>query len=398
MQKNWQRRGVRAAALTLTVPAVVLGTVAGGVASARGSHPSDAATTLAAPARIAVDPAATARAVIRYWTPARMASARPVAGAAAGTGAPAVSAGDSATGAPGTAGGYDPLSLSPVASPAAPINTTTTGVGPADGSYPGPNDTFNWFGKTKAYPVSTVGKLFFTEPSGNFVCSAATTIGNSSQPNMIWTAGHCVGPQGGRSYYSNFLFCPQYNGKSPVGCWSWASAQQTGNWYFNGYWSADYAYLYLSSTGTKKAAPVTNVVGGLGFGWNWSRDQFWQDFGYPSESPYSGSNLVVTSAEHRYDVTNPNGTAGADPGPADDSIGSSQTPGFSGGPWILGFGRPGAGDPLSHGDWINGNNSYYFTSGGPSGGNEYGVEIQSPYYDTNACNFWKGGSGWTGTC
>jgi hypothetical protein len=26
------------------------------------------------------------------------------------------------------------------------------------------------------------------------------------------------------------------------------------------------------------------------------------------------------------------------------------------------------------------------------------VEIQSPYYDTNACNFWKGGSGWTGTC
>ena len=37
-------------------------------------------------------------------------------------------------------------------------------------------------------------------------------------------------------------------------------------------------------------------------------------------------------------------------------------------------------------------------SGGPGGGNEYGVEIQSPYYNTNACNFWKGGSGWTGTC
>jgi hypothetical protein len=61
------------------------------------------------------------------------------------------------------------------------------------------------------------------------------------------TAGHCVGPQGGRSYYSNFLFCPQYNNgdNRKVGCWSWALAQQAGGWYYNGYWSADYAYLYM---------------------------------------------------------------------------------------------------------------------------------------------------------
>jgi len=77
---------------------------------------------------------------------------------------------------------------------------------------------------------------------------------------------------------------------------------------------------------------------------------------------------------------------------------ASQTPGFSGGPWVLSFGHSSAADPIGHGDWINGNNSYYFTSGGPGGGNEYGAEIQSPYYDTSACNFWKGGSGWTGTC
>jgi len=30
---------------------------------------------------------------------------------------------------------------------------------------------------------------------------------------------------------------------------------------------------------------------------------------------------------------------------------------------------------------------YYFMAGG--NGNEYRTEIQSPYYDTTVCNFWK---------
>jgi hypothetical protein len=241
-----------------------------------------------------------------------------------------------------------------------------------------------------------VGKLFFTEPGvGNFVCSASATYGSGANYNMVWTAGHCVGAQGGQKYYTNWLFCPGYNnGEGKKGCWSWALAQQTGGWYFNGYWSADYAYLYMASSSDKVSKPVVKAVGGLGFAWNWSRDQFWADFGYPSGSPYNGAYMVITEAEHRYDVTNP----GSDPGPQDNSIGSSQTPGFSGGRWILSFGPSNGSDPIGHANWINGDNSYYFTSGGPGGGNEYGIEIQSPYYDTNACNFWKGGSHWTGNC
>jgi hypothetical protein len=343
---------------------------------------------------------ASQQAIVSYWTPARMASAKPAqptVTSASAKGSKADNAGNTATGRPGLAGGYVPAGLHAGPAQGATINKNarSSSVLPADGGYPGPNDTYNWIGKLNPYPVSAVGKLFFTEPGGNFVCSAAATYGGGNK-NMVWTAGHCVGPQGGRSYYSNFLFCPQYNNgaSTTVGCWSWALAQQTGGWYFNGYWSADYAYLYMQPTGTKKANPVVAVTGGLGFGWNWGRDQFWQDFGYPSGSPYSGGKLVITSAEHRYDVTNP----GSDPGAQNNSIGSSQTPGFSGGPWVLSFGHSSAADPIGHGDWINGNNSYYFTSGGPGGGNEYGVEIQSPYYDTNACNFWKGGSGWTGTC
>jgi hypothetical protein len=270
---------------------------------------------------------------------------------------------------------------------------------PDNGSYPGPNDTFNWFGSKTDFPVSAIGKLFFTEPSGDYVCSASATYGNSAQPNMVWTAGHCVGAQGGSAYYTNWEFCPQYaNGPAAIGCWTWSEAQQTGGWYYDGYWSADYAYIFMNTDGTVKDKAITKVVGGLGMAWNWSDDQFWQDFGYPSESPYGGGYLVDTAAEYRYSVTNPNGTAGSDPGAQDNSIGSSQTPGFSGGPWILGFGYNSSKDPIGHDNYIDGENSYYFTSGGPGGGNEYGVEIQSPYYNTASCDFWQAGSKWSGTC
>ena len=397
---TWRRLAVYISAIA-TVGAVAA-TVS--VGSAGASPARRAAANVAKPPPAVVPGAkmnASQQAIMSYWTRARMASAKPAQPVVSGTaakGAKADNAGNTATGRPGLAGGYVPAGLHAGLAQGGGIinrNAQSSSVLPADGGYPGPNDTYNWIGSQGNFPVTAIGKLFFTEPGGNFVCSAAATYGGGTK-DMVWTAGHCVGPQGGRSYYSNFLFCPQYNnGANPkVGCWSWALAQQTGGWYFNGYWSADYAYLYMQPAGGTKKIHVVAATGGLGFGWNWSRDQFWQDFGYPSGSPYSGGKLVITSAEHRYDVTNP----GSDPGQQDNSIGSSQTPGFSGGPWVLSFGHHYPADPISHGDWINGNNSYYFTSGGPGGGNEYGVEIQSPYYDTNACNFWKSGSGWTGTC
>ncbi len=380
------------AAVALAVAAIV--SVSVGAAGASGPK-SQAVTAPAAPALNRAATNTSTSAVYAYWTRARLASAKPAQAEEVAKPGSAVNAGNSATGVPGTAGGYAPGSLASAGgAPASAPNSITgnSSVLPADGGFAGPNTTFNWIGSARTYPVSTVGKLFFTEPGGNFVCSAAATYGGSSL-DMVWTAGHCVGPQGGRSYYSNFLFCPSYNaGENPaIGCWAWAQAQQTGGWYFNGSWSADYAYIKMAASSDKVNHHVVSVTGGLGFGWNWPRDQHWMDFGYPSASPYNGSYLVVTAAEHRYDVNNPSTGDTSQ----DNSIGSKQTPGFSGGPWILSFGKA-TNDPIGHGNWINGDNSYYFTSG--ANGNEYGTEIQSPYYDTAACNFWKGGSGWTGTC
>src|SRR5215469_10206726 len=83
------------------------------------------------------------KAIMSYWTPARMASAKPaqpVISGVAAKGAKAVNAGNTATGRPGVAGGYVPAGLHAGPAQAATINThaQSSSVLPADGGYPGP--------------------------------------------------------------------------------------------------------------------------------------------------------------------------------------------------------------------------------------------------------------------
>ena len=61
------------------------------------------------------------------------------------------------------------------------------------------------FGNYFTYPISTVGKLFFNQNGGSYVCSA--TVINR---NTILTAGHCVhaGNNLQSGFSSNIVFCP----------------------------------------------------------------------------------------------------------------------------------------------------------------------------------------------
>lgn len=338
-----------------------------------------------------------------YWTPDKMAAAisKDVSAVEPSSNVRQTAA-PGASGAPGAAGGSlptikgvtdvlvqgKPATATPAPggkrSSAAPAST----IVPADGSYPGPNATYEYGPRYRTFPVSTVGKLFFTEPgNGNYVCTATATYGDASVKNMIWTAGHCVGGQGAQNFYTNFYFCPSYDssqgGANPaVGCWSWSSATLTTGWSTNGCWSKDYAYIKLASTGTVINANVVDAVGGLGFAWNYGRDQHWHHYGYPSASPWPGGKLVATTTEHRYDDSSDSC------GPGTNAWGSGQTPGSSGSSLILNFSYTGGGN------YINSNVSFYFTA--PT--NEYGVMLHGPYYDTAACTFWKGGSGYAGSC
>lgn len=252
---------------------------------------------------------------------------------------------------------------------------------PMDGAFPGPNNTYPYGPKYRSYPISTVGKLFFTINGSGFVCSA-TVIDAST----IWTAGHCVANGGASTWYSNWQFCPSYDasqgGPNPaLGCWNGTGASTTTAWFASRAWPRDYAVVYLSSTGTKLAQTVGSVTGTLGIAWNWARDQAWHHYGYPAAAPWTGGQLIATTTEHRYDDP-ASGT------PAPNGWGSGQTGGSSGSAVLLFFSYSGA--------YINSNVSYTYT-GGPNG-NETGKMLYGPYFDTTACNNYRTFRGLSGTC
>ena len=64
------------------------------------------------------------------------------------------------------------------------------------------------FGSFFFYPITTTGKLFFTTPTGDAVCSASVL-----RLRIVVTAGHCVhsGSGGTAGFYTNFLFIPAYH-------------------------------------------------------------------------------------------------------------------------------------------------------------------------------------------
>jgi V8-like Glu-specific endopeptidase len=323
---------------------------------------------------------------VAYWTPERLAAAVPMKMARPNTGAVRMTAPAVVSGTPHLAGGYSAETgqMNEDANASADANV------PQDGSYPGPNDTF-YVGHPPGsplynkYPIKTVGKLFFhdSRTGGNFQCTATVTTGNNTVKNVIWTAGHCVANGGQGYFYDTFLFCPEYNnGNTPVGCWAWTGASVFTVWLNNGDLTRDEGVIALQNTGTVKAVPVAAVTGGLGFAWNFGRDQHWFHFGYPCVN-WDCVHIVETAAEHRYDV-NINGNS-----PFVNSWGSGQTEGSSGSAVQLFH--------SDNGGYINSNVSFYFSSG--PNGNEQGIEIQGPYYDSTVCSaLWKPYTGWPGTC
>jgi hypothetical protein len=306
-------------------------------------------------------------------------------------------AGDSSTGRPGLAGGLVPRGVDATPDPYAlqSLSATSTGSLPtaphpsSPVNFPGPNATFVWWTKLLTFPISPIGKFFFTQNGVDRVCSAAATYGGDpSQLDTVWTAGHCVS-DGAGSFDTNGLFCPSYKPSGPnpvVGCWAASSFGTTAEWHTSADYSRDYGVVFTDPSGGAAHTHIMSVTGGLGFAWDFGRDQLWMVFGYSAGS-FAGStrrpgrDLIATAAEHRYDVSGGSG-------PDQMSIGSGLGPGADGGPWVLAFSRTGG--------YIGSNTSYWVTAG--ANGDETGVEVQGPYYDTRACNDWSFFTNYSGGC
>ncbi|MEX2106661.1 MAG: hypothetical protein WD810_07155 [Solirubrobacterales bacterium] len=284
-----------AAALALAATAIAF---PGAATAASRSHP-DSAGVSAGEAR------AEAARVLRYWTPARMRSARP---------------------------------LDLVVDRAGKGHLR---VGPAEPS--GAAASFLAVPTPEVPPFSVNGRVFIRRGDLRGYCSG--TAINSPTRQLVLTAGHCVNSgreDGNRSVWSNFLeFVPAYTGGvAPFGAFVARrdKVRAPKQWVKQGNPDFDLG-AFLTHPNAEGLNVADAVGGGATIVTNLSRHQEFQTFGYPGEtrrmqgcsSPYVGDDTST------YPL----------PGPPTMGIDCHWAPGASGGGWLI-----------AEGTQINGVNSY----------------------------------------
>lgn len=275
-------------------------------------------------------------AVVDYWTPRRMAAARPVLPEqAADRAGEAVS---SLLGAIGPVGvGLDldlGLDLGAGEAGGAPeavgarADQGQTDQGPA-GSRQGRERRQSQTGAAEQDPAASphVGKVFFSTAEGDFVCSG--NLVESANQSTVSTAGHCV--VDGGEFVDNFVFAPAYDhGVSEHGLWAAEELATTSAWAESGDFEQDAGFAVLETREGRTAADVVGEASPIVF--DQPRDLFFTAYGYPAASPYDGESL------HRCQ-----GQAQDDPyGSSTRGIPCDMTGGSSGGPWFIGDGSDGA--------------------------------------------------------
>jgi hypothetical protein len=336
-----------------------------------------------------------------YWTPQRLAAAKPYP-MPKGIGNPGVGAAAGPTGKAGAIVGRAPSTTRTASNGATPIRQAVgTGgrITPQTTNYPYPFPFTRYFVDTvlypSHYPYTTIGKLFFSQldPStgrvGNYVCSASSVPTSSAASKVhrpvLWTAGHCVS-NGAGTFSTKVIFIPDYeNGAQPYGQFVCGQLWTTTAWHSTHDFTRDMGACAIGNNQFGKTLPST--VGTLGFAWNQSRQQHWSEFGYPQAAPFNGQWMVVCESSHATDDTSVPGV-GADP----QGVGCDMTGGSSGGPWVIGWKNQTGPNPLPGGGFVNGHNDY-----------KYGTQplaMYSPYFDSIANQVRCGaatGSG-TATC
>lgn len=213
------------------------------------------------------------------------------------------------------------------------------------------------------YPLSTVGKVFFTDNGANYVCSASIA-GN----NTVWTAGHCVFNSVRKTWHTNWVFVPgYYDGNAPRGYW-YARELWALNGWINGTNNAGHDIGMAVLNRDASGFSVAQRFGALGYMANASRNQLFTSFGYPAAAPYNGLRMAYCQDWlRRTDATY---------NPATNGMGCDHTGGSSGGPWLVQYTY----NSLS-GNYVNGVNSYKY--------NNDPYSMYSPYFGDAAINLYN---------
>ncbi len=225
-------------------------------------------------------------------------------------------------------------------------NATSVGVASRqEGQLPGDGNSL--------YPLTTVGKVFFSDSSGrDYVCSG--TAVESANQSVVDTAGHCLYWNG--DWTRNVIFCPLYEkGATPYGCWAARDLEVPADWIDRSPNDLHHDFG-MAVVSPNSEGSLTAVVGGAGWSYNQAVDQPFYAYGYPAGYPFDG--------QTRQSCESSSGTLWQHGGGTVVSIPCNMTGGSSGGPWFIQI----------NGNWyLNGHND--FTSSMKPG------HMFSPYYD-----------------
>ncbi|MDQ2901993.1 MAG: peptidase [Chloroflexota bacterium] len=203
------------------------------------------------------------------------------------------------------------------------------------------------------YPLSTVGRVFFTNSAGQDSSCSGTAVVSLNQ-SIVDTAGHCLYWNGG--WVQNLIFCPLYeNGNTPYGCWAARDLEVPADWIHAG--PNDFHHDFgMAIVSPNSQGALTDLVGGSGWAYNQPANQVFSAYGYPARSPFDG--------QRREACEDAPGTLRQHAGNPVVSIPCGMTGGSSGGPWFIKI----------NGNWyVNGHNDFTTWS-------LYG-HMFSPYYD-----------------
>ena len=296
-----------AAGSVLAVPVLAVPLAAGSMTAIAAVDENAAVSTRVAKTPRVVTQTVDAKANAKagaYWTPKRMADAKPLMPMVKRT-----RANSGLARRPDAAG--KPVTVAPTA-PGKAKNAASTASVPTPAihgrayDYPAPFTRFETFPATsyRAYPNRTVGKLFFSNAAGqDFVCSASVV--NSENKDIVWTAGHCVS-NGAGAFYRNWRFAPARRlGANPYGVWAPRRVATLTEWHSLGNLRQDVGALVMRNNAS--GASIANAIGALGLQFNASRIRSWNAMGYPAAAPFStcaGGGLVSG-----FDIMNTVGSA-----------------------------------------------------------------------------------------
>jgi V8-like Glu-specific endopeptidase len=204
-----------------------------------------------------------------------------------------------------------------------------------------------------SYPLSTVGKVFFSNAAGQDMTCSGTAVASLNH-SLVDTAGHCL--YWNSDWVQNVIFCPLYdNGSTPYGCWAARDLEVPSDWIHPE--PNDYHHDFgMAIVAPNSQGLLTNLVGGAGWAYNQPLEQPFYAYGYSAGYPFDGQTRRACEGAF--------GKVWQHGGGSIVSIPCAMTGGSSGGPWFI----------QVDGKWyLNGHND--FTSGIQAG------HMFSPYYD-----------------